>query len=62
MLSNFIGLNPNGTWTLFVADQSAGETSTLQSWSMTITGVPEPSAALLGGLGVLLLLRRRRSA
>jgi subtilisin-like proprotein convertase family protein len=62
MLSNFIGLDPNGTWTLFVADQSAGQTSTLQSWSMTITGVPEPSAALLGGLGVLLLLRRRRSA
>lgn len=29
------------------------------SWQ-SVTGVPEPSAALLGGLGVLALLRRRR--
>ena len=60
MLSNFTGLNPNGTWTLFVADQSAGAQSTLQSWSMTITGVPEPSCALLLLTTSLLLARRRR--
>lgn len=30
--------------------------------SFTITAIPEPSAALLGGLGVVLLLRRRRCA
>jgi subtilisin-like proprotein convertase family protein len=60
MLADFIGLDPNGEWKLFVADQSPGEESTLQSWSLTITAVPEPSAAALGGLGVLLLLRRRR--
>lgn len=59
MLADFSGLDPNGTWTLFVADQSPGETSTLQSWSMTLTAVPEPSVALLGGLGVLFLLRRK---
>jgi MYXO-CTERM domain-containing protein len=29
--------------------------------AMSITSIPEPSAALLGGLGALLLLRRRRS-
>ncbi|MBT8044256.1 MAG: PEP-CTERM sorting domain-containing protein [Verrucomicrobiae bacterium] len=28
--------------------------------SVDVTAVPEPSAALLGGLGALLLLRRRR--
>ena len=28
--------------------------------SFTVTTIPEPSAALLGGMGVLLLLRRRR--
>jgi MYXO-CTERM domain-containing protein len=27
---------------------------------VTLTAVPEPSAALLGGLGMMLLLRRRR--
>jgi hypothetical protein len=60
MLSSFTGLNANGTWTLFIADQSAGETSTLQSWSVTITGVPEPSTLLLSGLAIPFLLRRRR--
>lgn len=61
MLASFNGLDPNGTWTLFVADQSPGETSTLQSWSLTITTVPEPSAALLTLLSATALLRRRRS-
>jgi hypothetical protein len=35
-----------------------------QSWSVidnvSITAIPEPSAALLGGLGMLVMLRRRR--
>jgi hypothetical protein len=62
MLSSFNGLNGNGSWTLFVADLSAGETSTLQSWTLNITAVPEPSSSLLGGLGLLFLFQRRRSA
>jgi subtilisin-like proprotein convertase family protein len=62
MLADFIGLNPNGSWTLFVADQSAGSQSTLQSWSMTITGVPEPSCALVVLFSGSLLLTRRRRA
>jgi subtilisin-like proprotein convertase family protein len=60
-LANFAGLDPNGTWTLFVADQSPGATSTLQSWTLNITAVPEPSAALLTLAAASLLLRRRRS-
>ena len=60
-LSSFTGLDPNGTWTLFVADQSPGATSTLQSWTLTITAVPEPSAALLAFASAALLIRRRRS-
>jgi uncharacterized protein (TIGR03382 family) len=28
--------------------------------NLSITAIPEPSAALLGGLGLLALLRRRR--
>lgn len=60
MLADFIGLDPNGTWKLFVADQSAGETSTLQSWSLTITAVPELSSVMLAALGLFPLFRRKR--
>lgn len=60
MLSVFNGQSADGNWTLFVADQAAGEESTLTSWSLSITGVPEPTTALLGSLGLLCLLRRRR--
>ena len=60
MLASFSGLNANGNWTLFLADQSPGAISTLQSWTLTVTGVPEPSAALLGAASSLVLLRRRR--
>jgi autotransporter-associated beta strand protein len=38
------------------------ETGFSEDFSGTLTVVPEPSAALLGGLGVLGLLRRRRKA
>ncbi|MBN8459518.1 MAG: PEP-CTERM sorting domain-containing protein [Verrucomicrobia bacterium] len=60
-LSNFAALDPNGTWSIFVADQSPGETSTLQSWSLNITTVPEPSSALFTLLSTAVLLRRRRN-
>jgi subtilisin-like proprotein convertase family protein len=61
LLSSFIGLNANGSWTIFVADQSAGSVATLDSWSLSVTAVPEPSTAILGGISMLLLLRRKRS-
>lgn len=62
-LSSFQGLDANGSWTLFVADNAAGDVGTLVSWGMTITGVPEPSRATLLMLGLVgLLQRRRRSA
>ena len=60
MLSSFVGLDASGDWTLFVADQSAGETSTLESWTLTITGIPEPSSALLVLIGGLTLTMHRR--
>jgi uncharacterized protein (TIGR03382 family) len=60
-LSSFDGLDANGDWTLFVADVATGDIMTLDSWSLTVTGVPEPSAATLAVLGMSgLLLRRRR--
>ena len=61
MLSAFTGLDPSGSWTLFIADQSPGAQSTLQSWSLTITGIPEPSTALLAALGCIPLMQRRRT-
>ena len=60
-LSSFNGLNPNGTWTLFIADASGGGQSTLQKWSVSIDGVPEPNsgALLLAGVGLMASGRRR---
>ncbi|MBN8456686.1 MAG: PEP-CTERM sorting domain-containing protein [Verrucomicrobia bacterium] len=62
MLSGFNGMSANGHWTLYLADQSTGATSTLQSWSLTIEGVPEPSTPLLAALSLLTLWRRSRNA
>jgi len=60
-LSVFNNVNPNGTWTLFLADLSGGGQSTLVSWGLTIVTVPEPQtwAMLAGGMGMLFMLRRR---
>jgi subtilisin-like proprotein convertase family protein len=62
-LSQFNGIDPNGTWTLFLADMSGGGQSTLNNWGLTIVTVPEPQtwAMLAGGAGMLLMFRRRGS-
>jgi subtilisin-like proprotein convertase family protein len=66
-LSAFNGLDPNGSWTLFIADLVGGDQSTLVSWELDITAVPEPTTVALGIFGGLLaagaglrLWRRRR--
>jgi subtilisin-like proprotein convertase family protein len=61
MLNSFDNLDPNGTWTLFVADMAGGYQSTLTSWGMQVNVVPEPSPVALTvlGLGTLAVLRRR---
>ena len=63
-LSSFNGLDPNGTWTLFIADASGGGQSTLQKWSVSIEGVPEPGsfALLLAGGGLLRSMRNRKNS
>ena len=53
-LASFNGVDPNGTWTLFFADQAGGNTSTLNGWSLDITAVPEPVNVALGIFGGLL--------
>lgn len=42
--STFGGLNPNGVWTLFIADTQAGGVGELADWSLQITG----NAAIAG--------------
>jgi MYXO-CTERM domain-containing protein len=50
--------------TLFVAITSVGTSTNafgrVDDFSLEVTAVPEPAAALLGGLGMLALVRRRR--
>jgi len=54
--SAFGSSNPNGSWTLFVADVSAGGgQSVLQGWSLDVTAVPEPVNVALGLFGVVVV-------
>jgi len=54
-LSSFAGLNPNGNWTLFIADVSGGDVSTVTSWGLDIAAVPEPRSLVEGTLAALFL-------
>lgn len=49
-LASFNGLDPNGNWTLFVADTEAGNRATLQGWGLELTLIPEPKSAAVFGL------------
>jgi subtilisin-like proprotein convertase family protein len=63
-LSTFVGLAPNGSWSLFIADLSGGGVTTVQSWGlqMDIVAVPEVetwvAAALAGLFGAFWLNRQ----
>jgi hypothetical protein len=47
--ADYQNLNPNGVWTLFIADVSGGGgQSVLNSWELDITAVPEPVNWALG--------------
>ena len=68
-LNAFNTLDPNGAWTLYVADLSGGgDPSVLVSWELDITAVPEPATVALGVFGLAFglvqgarLWRRRRA-
>ena len=51
-LSAFSGFNPNGRWTLFIADMDAGYTSTLVSWGLEIHGTNAPPVQALPPLSI----------
>jgi hypothetical protein len=39
-LASFNGLNPDGEWTLFLADLASGDISALDGWGLQICGLP----------------------
>jgi len=63
-LGSFVGLDPNGTWSLFIADYNGGGITTVQSWGlqMDIVAVPEVetwiAAALAGAFGAFWVNRQ----
>lgn len=60
-LSGFAGQAADGDWTLFVADLATGDVATLDSWSLSLTVIPEPATGFLLLCAALpLLLQRRR--
>jgi subtilisin-like proprotein convertase family protein len=59
-LSIFNGLDPNGLWTLYVADVSSGGEGSLVGWGLQITTVPEPGSAVLLAICLLLFVFRQR--
>ena len=65
LLGSFIGQIGEGSWTLYIADVSSSEQSTVTSWGLDMmTSVPEPaSLAMTGlvGLGVAAVVGWRRA-
>ena len=64
--SSFHEVNPNGAWTISFFDMAGGnDPSTLTSWRLDITAVPEPVNVAMGifaGVtGLTLVVRRRGS-
>ena len=63
-LGSFLSTSPNGTWSLFIADLSAGGVTTVANWGlqMDIVAVPEVetwvAAALAGMFGAFWLNRQ----
>ncbi len=54
-------MDPNGQWTLFVADTEAGGTGLLKSWEVkAVASVPEPAGVLLLGSGLLAIVAYHR--
>lgn len=54
-------MDPNGQWTLFVADMEAGGTGKLTGWEVrAVPVIPEPSSTLMLGIGWVIWTACRR--
>jgi subtilisin-like proprotein convertase family protein len=59
----FDGQDASGTWSLYLVDENPGGVMTVNNWGLIVTTVPEPSTlalAVMGGLGMLWQIRRRK--
>jgi subtilisin-like proprotein convertase family protein len=62
-LDQFQGTNPDGSWTLFLADSDFGGTARLVRWELEFIPVPEPDHAVwvaIGCAALAIFLRRIR--
>lgn len=60
---SFLGNSADGTWTLFIADESGGYEGSLANWNLTVVTVPEPGTGaylVVAGVAWWAWLRRRR--
>jgi hypothetical protein len=55
LLDSFSGTNPNGNWTLFVADLAENGVGQVDSWGLNIQAVPEPATGFVLLLGFVLV-------
>jgi subtilisin-like proprotein convertase family protein len=60
-LDQFAGLDPNGVWTLHLADLAEGGQTRLVEWSLHFTMVPEPRETFLATCALLASLALLRS-
>jgi len=60
-LTSLNGIDPNGTWTVYIGDAAGGDVGTYDGFTLQITSsVPAPGAiALLGAAGLISRRRRR---
>jgi hypothetical protein len=60
----FVGLDPNGTWSLHINDAETLDQGSLGSWDLAFHTVPEPASLALTAMGLVAIAaaaRRRRS-
>lgn len=61
LLSAFNGMDPNGQWKLYVADDGSGDSGSMQGWSLQFNVIPAPGALGLFAISFIGRSRRRRS-